>query len=147
MFNYNLVSTSMKAENFIKMQYKGDYKKADIKVYQYLIGKLIYLSCRIQSNVLFVIGQWNKPNPDSKIRHLKTAKQVVFYLKGIMYLRIIYNALLLSKKKTKVPMALLPFELIKYTNSNYAGNLEDRKTVIKDCFFIYIVVVFWCSKK
>lgn len=39
--DYYIVSTLMKAENFIKMQSEDDYKEVDLKIYQRLIGKLI----------------------------------------------------------------------------------------------------------
>lgn len=51
----NLVSTSIKIGNFIEMQGKNDYKKVDLEVYQYLIGKLIYLFCRTRLDISFVI--------------------------------------------------------------------------------------------
>lgn len=137
----NLVSTPIKAENFIERLYKRDYKEDNIKAYQYLIGKLIYLSYRIQPDVLFVVGQLSKPNPDSQIRHLKAAKQVVWYIKGIMHLKIIYGAFLLSKKKIKVLIVLLPFGLIEYAKNNYASNPKDRKLVIEYCFFFHRAVV------
>lgn len=53
MCDYNPVSISIKAENFIKIQNKKNYKETVIKAYQYLIGKLIYLSC---IDILFIIG-------------------------------------------------------------------------------------------
>lgn len=40
----NRVSTTIKVENFIKMLGKDDYKKVDLKTYQSLISKLMYLS-------------------------------------------------------------------------------------------------------
>lgn len=52
-----------------------------------------------------------------------------------------------SKKKAKIPIRPVPFELIGYTNSNYASDLEDRKSVIKNNFFIYRAIIFWCRKK
>lgn len=39
------------------------------------------------------------------------------------------------------------YKLTEYINSNYVGDLEDRKYMMKYCFFINEVVVSWYSKK
>lgn len=49
--------------------------------------------------------------------------------------------------QTKTSVSSPPFGLVKYTTSNYANNLEDRKSVIGNYFFLYGAIVFWCSKK
>lgn len=49
---------------FIDMQELGDYKKAEIKPYQQLIDKLIYLLCGTKPNIFFIIRQLNKYNAD-----------------------------------------------------------------------------------
>ena len=46
-----------------------------------------------------------------------------------------------------MPVSPPLFCLIKYVNSNYAGNSKDRKSVIGTCFFLQGVIVFWYSKK
>lgn len=40
-----------------------------------------------------------------------------------------------------------PYGLMGYANSNYAGDPEDRKSVMGHCFFINGAVASWCSKK
>lgn len=55
-----------------------------------------------------------------------------------MHLGIIYRA---GKVK------LLLYKPIEYTDSNYAEDLEDCKSMIGYCFFVNRVVVSWCSKK
>lgn len=86
----NPVNTPMKTGNFIEMQGKDDYEEVDLKVYQRLIGKLMYLSCGIRLDILFVVGQLNKRNADPRVGHLKAAKRVVRYLKGTMHLGLMY---------------------------------------------------------
>ena len=53
----NPVYTPMKTGNFIEIQGEIDYEEVDLKVYQRLIGKLIYLSCRTRSDISFVVKQ------------------------------------------------------------------------------------------
>lgn len=141
MRDYNPVSTPMKAGNYIEMQDKKDYKKADIKAYQHLIGKLMYLFCGTRPDISFVMRQLSKRNADPRIEHLKLAKRVVRYLKGTMHLRFTYDALPPSEKETKALVVVALFRPVRYADSNYAGNPEDRKSVMGHCFFIHGVVI------
>ena len=143
----NSVSTLIKAGNFIEMQGKDDCKEVDLKVYQRLIGKLMYLSCETRPNISFVVGQLSKQNANPRMRHLKATKWVVRYLKGTMHLGLTYGAHPQSEKKAKAPASPPPFGLIGYANSNYAGDPEDRKLIMGHCFFIHGALVSWCSKK
>ncbi len=40
-----------------------------------------------------------------------------------------------------------PYGLIGFADSNFAGDPEDRKSVMGHCFFLNRAVVSWCSKK
>lgn len=70
----NPITTPIKASNFIKMQRENNYKKADLKIYQRLIGKLIYLSCGTKLDIFFIVKQFSKQNADPRMGHLKVAK-------------------------------------------------------------------------
>lgn len=70
----NPVSTPMKADNFIKMQRKDNYKKINLKIYQWLIGKLMYLSCDTRSDISFVVELLSKQNADPRMGHPKVIK-------------------------------------------------------------------------
>ena len=82
----------MKTGNFIEMQDKDNYEEVDLKVYQRLIGKLIYRFYGTRPDISFVVGQHNKRNADPRVSHLKVAKQVVRYLKGTMHLDLTYRS-------------------------------------------------------
>ena len=57
MIDYNSINILMKAGRFIDIQEPRDYKKAEIKSYQQLIGKLTYLLCDTRPDISFAIGQ------------------------------------------------------------------------------------------
>lgn len=92
----------MKAGNFIEMWGEDNYKKVDLKTYQRLIDKLVYLFYSNRPDITFVIGQLSKQNTDPRVRHLKAAKRVVLYLMGTMYLGLTYGTHPKSEKKEKV---------------------------------------------
>lgn len=94
----------MKTDNFIKMQ-DDDYKEVELKVYQQLIDKLMYLSCRTRPDISFIVRQLSKRNADPQTNHLKAAKQVMQYLKGTMYLELIYGTHPQSKDEVKAKIS------------------------------------------
>ncbi len=114
----NSVSIPMKACCFIEMSEPGDYEKVDIKPYQRLIGKLMYLSCGTRSDIAFVVGQLSKYNLDTKDGRMKAVKKVVRYLKGEMHLGLVHG----SQPQSKTPTAPSPFGIIGYGDSSYAGD-------------------------
>lgn len=71
------------------------------------------------------------------------AKRVVRYLKDIMDMSLIFGWKIANHLLRKPP----PYSLVGYADSNFAGDLEDRKLVLGYCFFINGAVVSWTSKK
>lgn len=113
----------------------------------------MYLSYITTADIAFVIEQLSKQNADPKVRHLKVAKRVVQYLKDTMHLGLTYRAHPKPEKeekkkaKTKIPVRQSMFGLIWHIDSNYLGDLEDKKSVMGHYFFIYRVLISWYSKK
>lgn len=89
--NYNPVSILIIVDCFIKILKLGNYKKINIKLYQYLVKKLIYLLCKIRYDIVFTMSQFNKHNLNPRTCYIKITKNIVKYLKEIMYLRLIYR--------------------------------------------------------
>lgn len=143
----NAVAIPMKAGCFIEMQEADDYEEVEIKTYQRLIGKLMYLSYGTRPDIAFAVGQLSKHNADPQAGHMKAAKRIVRYLKGTIHLGLIYGSHPKDEGDTRAPNAPSPFGLIGYGDSSYAGDLEDRKSVMGYCYFINGAIVSWCSKK
>ena len=133
MTNCNTVNIGMKARCFIDMQEREDYEKVEIKLYQWLISKLMYLSCGSRPDISFAIGQLNKHDADLQIDYMKVTKKVLCYLKGIMHLVLIYGGHLQDERETKVSIIPFQFNLIRYGDYSYAGDFQDRKLVIRYC--------------
>lgn len=76
----------------------------------------MYLSCGSQPDIFFVIGQLSKRNADPQAGHLKVVKQDMQYLKGIIYVGLVYRAHSQSedKVKAKTPAGQPPFGLVEY---------------------------------
>lgn len=93
------------------------------------------------------MSQFNKHNPDSRIYHLKIVKQVIRYLKGIIYLRLKYRDTFQSDWQTYALLVFPSYRLVDYTNNNYAGNSKDRESIIENCFYMNKAIVSWYNKK
>lgn len=120
--NGNSTNIPMKAGSFINMQEDDDYKEVDLKTYQQLGGKRMYLLCGTRPDIAFAVGQLSKRNLDPRIGHLKAAKQVVRYLKGTMHLGHKYGSILKTDSHIRAPEATPPYDLIGYADSNYTGD-------------------------
>lgn len=138
--NCNANVVQMKASLSIDMTEANYYKEENVHTYDRLVRKLMYLSCGIQPNITFAIGQFNRHNTNSKKGHIQVAKRVTQYLKQMIDLGLIYD----RKLDSKIPP---PFRLSRYIDSNFAEDPEDQKSVIGYYFFFNGAVVSWSSKK
>ncbi len=103
----------------------------------------MYLACSIRPDITFAVGQLSKHNADPRKRHLRAAKRVVRYLKGTMNMGLVFGRETANRLPKKPPL----YGLLGYANSNFAGDSEDRKSVMGYCFFLNEAVVLWSSKK
>lgn len=125
------------------MNEPDDYDEADLGDYQRLIGKLMYLACGTRSDIAFVVGRLSKHNADPRKGHLRAAKRIVRYLKGTIHLELVYG----QRPDGSSSTLPAPYGLVGYGDSNFAGDPEDRKSVMGYCFFLNGAVVSWSSKK
>lgn len=107
----------------------------------------MYLSCGTRPDNAFAVGQLSKHNADPRVGHMKAAKKVVRYLKGTMHLGLVYGSYPKDEGDTRAPNAPSRFVLVGYGDSSYAGDPEDRNSVMGYCYFINGAIVSWCSKK
>ena len=133
----------MKAGSSSEMTCPEDYEKADLRTYQRIIGKLMYLACGTRPDIAFAVGQLSKHNADPRKGHLRAAKRVVRYLKGTMEMGMIFG----RESTNRQPRDPPPYGLEGYADSNFAGDPEDRKSLMGYCFFRNGAVVSWSSKK
>lgn len=135
--NANVIS--MKAGSAIEMTEPEDYEEADLRTYQRLIGKLMYLACGTRPDIAFVTGQLSRHNADPRKGHLRAAKRVVRYLRGTMEMGLVFGRKL-GNRLSRDPS---PYGLIGFADSNFAGDPGDRKSVMGYCFFLNGAVVSW----
>ncbi|GKB95273.1 putative ribonuclease H-like domain-containing protein [Tanacetum coccineum] len=94
----------------------GDADDVDVHLYRSMIGSLMYLTTS-RPDIMFAVCACARFQVTPKISHLLAVKRIFRYLKGKPTLGLWY-----SKNS--------PFELVAYTDSDYAGATQDRKSTI-----------------
>ncbi|GJS96043.1 reverse transcriptase domain-containing protein [Tanacetum coccineum] len=100
---------------------------------QSMIGSLLYLTAS-RPDIMFAVYACARFQVSPKTSHLLAVKRIFRYLKGKPSLGLWY-----SKDSL--------LELVAYTNSDYAGATQDRKSTTGGCQFLGNRLISWQCKK
>ncbi|GJV85155.1 putative ribonuclease H-like domain-containing protein [Tanacetum coccineum] len=133
-FNFSDVksaSTPVDTEKTLVNDADGD--DVDVHLYRSMIGSLMYLTAS-RPDIMYTVYVCPRFQVTPKVSHLHAIKRIFRYLKGQPKLGLWYP------RDT-------PFELVAYTNSDYAGASLDRKSTIEGCQFLGSRLISWQCKK
>ena len=105
----------------------------DHKVYRSMIGSLLYL-CASRPDIMLSVCMCARFQAAPKESHHKAVKHILRYLAHTPTLGLWY-----PKGSS--------FDLVGYSDSNYAGDRVDRKSTSGTCHFLGRSLVCWSSKK
>jgi hypothetical protein len=108
-------------------------KSVDQKAYRSMIGSLLYL-CASRPDIMLSVFMCARYQSDTKECHLVAIKRILRYLVSTPCFGSWY-----PKGST--------FDLVGYSDSDYAGCKVDRKSTSGTCQFLGRSVVSWSSKK
>ncbi|XP_074592467.1 secreted RxLR effector protein 161-like [Curcuma longa] len=108
-------------------------KEVDSKTYRSMIGSLLYLTAS-RPDILFAVGMCARYQSCAKESHLTIVKRILRYIKGTLNVGLWY-----PRNQN--------FDLIGYTDSDYAGCKLDRKSTSGGCQFLGSSLVSWSSRK
>ncbi|GJU50927.1 putative ribonuclease H-like domain-containing protein [Tanacetum coccineum] len=111
----------------------GDAADVDEHLYRSMIGSLMYLTAS-RPDIMFAVCACARFQVSPKTSHLLAVKRIFRYLKGKPSLGLWY-----SKDS--------PWELVAYTDSDYAGATQDRKSTTGGCQFLGNRLISWQCKK
>lgn len=116
-----------------KLSKEEDGEEVDGTLYKQMVGCLVYLTVT-RPDMMYVVCliSWFMAKPREK--HMLAAKRALRYLKGTMELGVFY------KRGSEL-------EVIAYTDSDYAGDVEDRKSTSGYVFLLNGAAVCWSSRK
>ncbi|GKB54015.1 putative ribonuclease H-like domain-containing protein [Tanacetum coccineum] len=110
-----------------------DGKEVDVHLYRSMIGSLMYLTSS-RPDIMFAVCACARYQVNPKVSHLHAVKRIFRYLKGQPKLGLWYP------KDS-------PFDLVAYTDSDYAGASLDRKSTTGGCQFLRSRLISWQCKK
>ncbi|XP_019054183.1 PREDICTED: uncharacterized protein LOC109115040 [Nelumbo nucifera] len=131
MKNCNSISTPTEVD--LKLMKDSEGKKVDNTLFKQIVGSLMYLTAT-RPDIMYAVSLISRYMERPKEIHLLAAKRIFQYLQGTAEYGLFY------KKGEKS-------DLFGFTDSDYAGDLDDRKSTSGYVFMMGSAVVSWCSKK
>ncbi|GJS05862.1 putative ribonuclease H-like domain-containing protein [Tanacetum coccineum] len=133
-FNYSDVKSASTPVDLEKPLVKdGDADDVDIHLYRSMIGSLVYLTAS-RPDIMFVVCACAIFQVTPKTSHILAVKRIFRYMKGKPTSGLWY-----SRDS--------PFELVAYTDSDYAGATLDKKSTTGGCQFLGNRLISWQCKK
>lgn len=127
----NPVSTPM--EPGVKLSKFDGEKRVNASIYRSLIGSLRYLTCT-RPDLSLSVGILSRFMEEPYYSHRKALKRVLRYIQGTVSLGLFY-----SKAENN--------KLIGYSDSDWCGDIDDRKSTSGYVFFLGNTAFTWTSKK
>jgi hypothetical protein len=125
------IKTPMGTNGYLDLDTEG--KSVDQKVYRSMIGSLLYL-CASRPDVMLSVCMCARFQADPKEVHLRAMKRILRYLVYTPKFGLLY-----PRGST--------FDLIGYSDADWAGCKIDRKSTSGTCQFLGRSLVSWASKK
>jgi hypothetical protein len=110
---------------------EGD--KINSTTFKSLVESLRYLTCT-HSDILFGVGLVSKFMKTPTMTHFRALKQILWYIKGTVDFDLLYDY---SNS----------FELMGYSDSDWARDMDDRKSTTDFVFYMGDTIFAWSSKK
>nr|GEW66607.1 uncharacterized mitochondrial protein AtMg00810-like [Tanacetum cinerariifolium] len=110
-----------------------DGEDVDVHIYRSMIGSLMCLTSS-RPDIMFAVYACARFQVTPKVSHLHAVKRIFKYLKGKPHLGLWYP------KDS-------PFNLVAYSDSDYAGSSLDRKSTTGGCQFLGCRLISWQCKK
>ena len=126
-----MASTPMDSEKPLLKDVEG--VNVDVHTYRSMIGSLMYLTSS-RPDIMFSVCACARYQVTPKVSHLTAVKRIFRYLKGQPRLGLWY-----SRES--------PFDLVAYSDSDYAGASLDRKSTTGGCQFLGCRLISWQCKK
>jgi hypothetical protein len=122
-------------ENRLKLSKKDDSPPVDKTKYRSIIGSLRYL-VNTRPDIAFAVGIVSRFMEDPRAKHWAAVKQILRYLAGTVNYGCVYKKLGTTETK-----------LLGYSDSDLAGDVDDRKSTSGSVFLLGNSLVTWVSQK
>jgi len=117
----------------LKLSKEDSSKDFDPSVYNSIVGSLMYLTAT-RPDIMYAVSLISRFMEKPKETHWQAAKRIMRYVKGTKRYGIFYTVSECS-------------DLVGYTDSDWAGSVDDRKSTSGYVFHIGSGAISWASKK
>ncbi|XP_030944830.1 uncharacterized protein LOC115969350 [Quercus lobata] len=108
-------------------------ESVDVTLYRSMIRCLLYLTAS-RPDIAFSVGVCSRFQSNPKVSHLNVVKRIIKYVAETCDYGLFYN------KESNQSLA-------GFSDSDWAGNADDRKSTTGGCFYVGANLVAWMSKK
>ncbi|KAJ4788299.1 polyprotein [Rhynchospora pubera] len=120
-------------ESGTKLSRYDEGKAVDETQYRSLVGCLRYLMCT-RPDIAYGVGLVSRYMEEPKMSHWKAIKRILRYVKGTLSHGLFYSH-------------TDEFDLLGYTDSDWCGDIDDRKSTAGFVFYMGDTAFTWVSKK
>eukprot|EP00253_Pinus_taeda_P031357 PITA_31357 len=117
----------------LKLSKEDSNKDFDPRLYKSIVVSLMYLTAT-RPDIMFAVSLISRFMERPKEGHWQAAKRILRYVKGTKMFGILYNVSEYS-------------DLVGYTDSDWAGSVDDRKSTSCYIFHMGSGAISWASKK
>ncbi|KAL4014421.1 hypothetical protein IC575_026623 [Cucumis melo] len=129
----NCNSATIPVEPNLKLTKDREGKKINSTLYKQMVGSLMYLTAT-RPDIMYAVSSISRFMNSPIKFHLLAAKRILRYIKGTPDLGMLYQ------RRRKL-------NLVGFSDSDYAGDLNDRKSISGYVFMLGSGVISWSSKK
>ena len=130
----NAKTVSTPIDNSLKLYVAKDQdEQFSVETYQSAVGALLFLSTRTRGDICFAVGNVAKYCSNPTLTHWTAVKRIFRYLKGTINFGLCYSS------------STLP--CIGYSDADFAGDQNDRKSTSGYCFMFGNGAISWRSTK
>jgi hypothetical protein len=131
MMDWKSMDTPMTTD--IRKVRNSDSDLVDPSLYRQLIGSLMYL-VNTRPDICFVVNTLSQFQVEPRHEHWIVAKHVLRYIRGTLNYGLRYTA-------------SIDIQLHGFTDSDWAGSAEDRRSTSGMCFILGSTMISWGSRK
>ena len=110
---------------------------AAVKLYQQIVGSLLYLSCCTRPDIALAVGQCAQYMSNPGPSHMEAAKHILRYIKGTLHVGLTYG-------NAAPGMENLMYG---YVDADHAACTDDRKSVAGYALMLNSAAISWSSRK
>jgi hypothetical protein len=131
--NCNFCSTPMEVR--LQLSTRSTTEEVDAKLYRSLVGSLRYL-VHTRPDITFAVGYVSRFMEKPRQENLAAVKHLLRYIAGTIDYGLVYPK---SAKGTN--------RITGYSDSDYGGDVDERKSTTGVIFFLGQMVISWLSQK